>query len=168
MQSNGLTRICSVRQVTEMYSVYKRQRILHYERTGHKAPTICRMLREEGMGVSRVGVHKFLQKYKETRSIERRPVPIVFRPNYSRIVLRTVAQYDRSFPYNGRERSVLPAFSKNETLTLYCHILYVLGKVTKSVNHDVWEFNTLLTSSRVKKHFGLFHCQFIRHRNSCL
>ena len=48
------------------------------------------------------------------------------RPNYSRIVLRTVAQYDRSFPYNGRERSVLPAFSKNETLTLYCHILYVL------------------------------------------
>ena len=56
-----------------MYSVYKRQRILHYERTGHKAPTICRMLREEGMGVSRAGVHKFLQKYKETRSIERRP-----------------------------------------------------------------------------------------------
>ena len=108
-----------------MYSVYKRQRILHYERTGHKAPTICRMLREEGMGVSRVGVHKFLQKYKETRSIERRPIPIVFRSNYSRIVLRTVAQYYRSFPYNGRERSVLPAFSKNETLTLYCHILYV-------------------------------------------
>ena len=34
-------------------------------------------------------------------------------------------QYNCSFPYNGRERSVLPAFSKNETLTLYCHILYV-------------------------------------------
>ena len=56
-----------------MYSVYKRQSILHYERMGHKSPTICRMLREEGMGVSRVGVHKFLQKYKETSSIERRP-----------------------------------------------------------------------------------------------
>ena len=55
----------------------------------------------------------------------RRNVPIVFRPNYSRIVLRTVVQYDRSFPYNVRERSVLPAFSKNETLTLHCHILYM-------------------------------------------
>ena len=55
----GLARICSVRQVTEMYSVYKRQRILHYERIGYKAPTICRLLREGGMRVSRVGVPKF-------------------------------------------------------------------------------------------------------------
>ena len=50
-----------------MYSVYKRQRNLHYEHKGHKAPTICRLLRAEGMRVSHVGVHKFLQKYKETR-----------------------------------------------------------------------------------------------------
>ena len=55
-----------------MYSVYKRQGILHYECTGHKALTICRLLQEEGMGVSRVGVHKVLQKYKETSSRERR------------------------------------------------------------------------------------------------
>ena len=72
-QSNGLARIRSVRQVTKMYSVYKRQRILHYERMGHKAPTKCHLLQEEGMRVSHIGVYKFLQKYKETRSIERRP-----------------------------------------------------------------------------------------------
>ena len=40
--------------MTEMYSVYKRQRILHYERTGHKEPTIFHLLREEGMRVSHV------------------------------------------------------------------------------------------------------------------
>ena len=68
MQSNSLARIHSVRQVTKMYSVYMRQRILHYERMGHKAWTICRLLREESMRVSHVGVHKFLQKNKETRT----------------------------------------------------------------------------------------------------
>ena len=59
--------------MTEMYSSYKRQRILHFTLMGHKAPTISHLLREEGLRTSRVGIHKFLQKYKETRSIERRP-----------------------------------------------------------------------------------------------
>ena len=38
-------------------------------------------------------------------------------------------------PYNRKERSVLPAFCKNKTLTLYCHIPYVkmlLSIVTNS------------------------------------
>ena len=56
-----------------MYSSYKRQRILHFTLMGHEAPTISRLLREEDLRTSRVGMHKFLQKYKETRSIERRP-----------------------------------------------------------------------------------------------
>ena len=56
-----------------MYSSYKRQRIVHFALIGHKAPTISRLLREEGLRASRVGMHKFLQKYKETRSIEKRP-----------------------------------------------------------------------------------------------
>ena len=58
--------------MTEIYSSYKRQRILHYERMGHKAPTICSLLQKEGLKVSHVGIHKFLKKYKETGSIERR------------------------------------------------------------------------------------------------
>ena len=156
-------RICSVRQVAEMYSVYKRQRILHYECTGRKALTICRLLREEGMRVSHVGVHKFLQKYKETRSIETRlgltgeddgsnegarraadegrwwndrrsvarspckqwlqndtgPSPNRFiHESFSKLLCNTIV----FVPYNGKERSVLPAFCKNEMLTLYCHI----------------------------------------------
>ena len=113
------------------------------------------------MRVSRVGVHNFLQKYKETRTRlgptdedggssegtrraadegrlrnDRRsaarstckqwlqnntdPGPNCF---YSRIVLWTIVQYNRFVPYNGKESSVLPAFCKNEMLTLYCHIL---------------------------------------------
>ena len=56
-----------------MYSSYKRQRILHFALMGHKAPTISCLFREEGLRTSHVGMHKFLQKYKETKSIERRP-----------------------------------------------------------------------------------------------
>ena len=56
-----------------MYSRYKRQQILHFARMGYKLPTICRMLREEGLIANRMGIHKFLQKHRETNNIERRP-----------------------------------------------------------------------------------------------
>ena len=56
-----------------MYSRYKRQRILHFARMGYKPPTICRMLREEGLIANRMGIHKFLEKNRETNNIERRP-----------------------------------------------------------------------------------------------
>ena len=38
----------------------------------YKPPTICRMLREEGLRASRIRKHKFRQKHKQTNSIERR------------------------------------------------------------------------------------------------
>ena len=38
---------------------------------GHKAPTITRLLQEEGVKVSRVGISKFLTKFEETGSIGR-------------------------------------------------------------------------------------------------
>ncbi len=56
-----------------MHSRYKRQRILHFARMGYKPPTICRVLREEGLIANWMGIHKFLQKHRETNSIERRP-----------------------------------------------------------------------------------------------
>ena len=36
---------------------------------GHKAPTIARLLQEEGVKVNLVGISKFLAKFKETGSI---------------------------------------------------------------------------------------------------
>ena len=39
---------------------------------GHKAPTIVRLLREEGVKVSRVRISKFLTKFEETGSIGQR------------------------------------------------------------------------------------------------
>ena len=58
--------------MSEIYSSYKRQRILHYDHMGHKASTICCLLWEKGLKVSRVGIHKFLKKYRETGSIDRK------------------------------------------------------------------------------------------------
>ena len=56
-----------------VYSTYKLQRILYYYFQGYKAPTISQLLREENLRASRVGIAKFLKKYKETGSIGRRP-----------------------------------------------------------------------------------------------
>ena len=55
-----------------VFSTYKRQRILHHYLEGHKAPTITKLLREEGLKASSVGISKFLIKYRETGSIGRK------------------------------------------------------------------------------------------------
>ena len=56
-----------------MYSSYKRQRILHFDRLGYKPPKISRLLQEDGLIASRVGIYKFLRKFNETGGIARRP-----------------------------------------------------------------------------------------------
>lgn len=55
-----------------VYSTYQRQRILYHYLQGHKAPTITKLLAEEGCKSSRVGVAKFLEKFRETGCIGRR------------------------------------------------------------------------------------------------
>ena len=47
--------------------------ILHHME-GHKAPTIARLFREEGVKVSRVGISKFLAKSEETGLIGQRRI----------------------------------------------------------------------------------------------
>jgi len=54
-----------------VFSSYKKQRILYFYLKGYKAPTISRLLREEKLISSRVGVAKFLRKYEETGCITR-------------------------------------------------------------------------------------------------
>ena len=56
-----------------VFSSYKRQRILFHYLQGTKAPTIAKLLQEEKLKASRVGVAKFLRKFEETGSIGRRP-----------------------------------------------------------------------------------------------
>ena len=40
---------------------------------GYNPPNICRMLQEEDLIANRMGIHKFLQKHRETNNIEGRP-----------------------------------------------------------------------------------------------
>ena len=56
-----------------VYSTYKRQRILCHYLEGRKAPTIAKLLEQEKLKASRVGIAKFLEKFRETGSIGRRP-----------------------------------------------------------------------------------------------
>ena len=56
-----------------VYSNYKKQRILYFYFQGYKPPTITNFLREEGMSVSRRGIAKFVNRYRQTGSIARAP-----------------------------------------------------------------------------------------------
>ena len=56
-----------------VFTKYQKMRMLHYHGKGFKAPTIRRKLLEEGICVSREGLHKFLIKFSERRCMLRRP-----------------------------------------------------------------------------------------------
>lgn len=56
-----------------VYSAYTKQRILFYHQQGYKAPTIAKLLHEEGVRCTRVGVANFLRKFLLTGTIARCP-----------------------------------------------------------------------------------------------
>lgn len=55
-----------------MLSTYVKLRILTLHSAGNQAPTIHKLLRKEGVNVSRVSVWKFLRLYKRTGCVARR------------------------------------------------------------------------------------------------
>jgi len=55
-----------------MLSLYAKQRVVYYYDQGLRAPSITKLLQEEGINVSRVGVYKFLIRYKRTGNLARR------------------------------------------------------------------------------------------------
>ena len=64
---------CRIEASIEMvFSSYKKQRILFFYSKGYKAPTIAKLLHNEGLPCSRVGVAKFIKKFEETGTITRR------------------------------------------------------------------------------------------------
>ena len=56
-----------------VFNDYTKQRILYFYFQGLRAPTISRLLENEGIVVSRRGVAKFLKRYLATGTIGRRP-----------------------------------------------------------------------------------------------
>ena len=57
-----------------LFSEYKKQRILfHHLQEKHKAPTIAKLLRSEGLSASRQGVAEFLKWYESRGIIKHKP-----------------------------------------------------------------------------------------------
>ena len=48
-----------------VYGDYKSQRILFYLNKEYKAPTIAKLLQEEGLNATRIGIHKFIRKFEK-------------------------------------------------------------------------------------------------------
>lgn len=59
-------------KVKMVLSTYAKQRIISLHEQGLKSPTIAKLLKQEGVSVSRIGVYKFLKTYKLTKTIRRR------------------------------------------------------------------------------------------------
>ena len=63
--------VCIVCQSDMLLSTYAKQRIISLHEQGLKSPTITKLLKQEGVSVSRIGVYKFLKTYKLTKTIQR-------------------------------------------------------------------------------------------------
>ena len=55
-----------------VFSKYTKQGIV-YLSARHKAPTISKLLKEEGIKASRRGILKFIKRYRESGTIDRLP-----------------------------------------------------------------------------------------------
>ena len=56
-----------------VYSWYTKKRIIYYYEQGHRAPSIARLLLEEDIVASRVGIAKLIGRYKRSGTIVRCP-----------------------------------------------------------------------------------------------
>jgi transposase len=56
-----------------VYTEYTKKRIVFYHAKGYKAPTIAKLLLDEGIEVSQRGVSNFLVRVEQTGSVARRP-----------------------------------------------------------------------------------------------
>ena len=55
-----------------VYTDYIQQKILYHQLKGYKAPTIAKLLQEEQLKASRVGIAKFLKHYEDIGTIVRK------------------------------------------------------------------------------------------------
>ena len=56
-----------------VYASYKKERIVYLYSKGLKPPTIRKILAEEGLIASQEGIHKFIERFKESGCLLRRP-----------------------------------------------------------------------------------------------
>ena len=111
---------------------------------GYKPPTICRMLREEGLIANRMGIHKFLEKHRETNNIERRPVS--GRPTKMTAAVKALVEWQMR--------------DDNETTAVQLHALLLRHGYTMTLKTLLRCCTALGQTFR-----GSAYCQLIRQQN---
>ena len=101
-------------------SSYAYQRILEHYFAGHKAPSIEKKMRGDGIRVTRVGIWKFLKKYQSTGTIARREGggrPSVLTPEVRLIVDQQMLKDDETTAYQVGfvDQIMLPMISCNSS-----------------------------------------------------
>ena len=121
----------------EMYSRYKRQRILHFTQMGYKPPTIWHMFREK----RRIVLDRFIQQQIVFRSF-------YFVMNCSRTVWPFRLKWGGVFCTTEKDVPYLFCFVNNRTITSYCLLSHTLGYNNKTINYR-------------KVHFVLPTCSYL-------
>ena len=127
-----------------VYTDYIKQRILYHHALGHKAPTIEKLLREEKLKASRVGIDKFLKHYREMGTIARKPGsgrPSKMTTEMKRIVEEQMRKDDETSAYQLHQLLVSKGYEISLRTVLRCRT--ALG----------WTFR------------GSAYCQMIREAN---
>ena len=111
---------------------------------GYKPLTICRMLREEDLRVNRMGIHKLLQKHRETNNIERRPGS--GRPTKMTVPVKALVEQQM------RDDDEMTTVQLHTLLLCHVHTI-TLKTVLRRCAALGWTFR------------GSAYCQFIRQQN---
>ena len=127
-----------------VFNSYEKQRIVYYYQRGYRPPTIAKLLRQENLKVSRVGVAKFLERFVETRSLSRKPAsgrPPSITPEMRALVEAKMREDDETTAYQLCALLLSHGYNISRRTVLRCRSQ--LG----------WTFR------------GSAYCQLIRHAN---
>ena len=108
-----------------VYSSYKKRRIIHFHQLGYKPPTIVKLLREEQLRASRVGVAKFIARFRETNSLSRKEGsgrPSSITPAMQAIVEDKMREDDETTAYQLRALLQSHSYTISRRTVLRCRV----------------------------------------------
>jgi len=108
-----------------VYNTYKKRRIIHFHQLGHKPPTIAKLLKEENLKVSRVGVAKCIARFLETGSLSRKEGsgrPSSITADIQAIVDSNMREDDETTAYQLRELLLSYGYSISRRTVFRCRL----------------------------------------------
>ena len=105
-----------------VYNMYKKWRIIHFHQLGHKPPTIAKLLKEENLKVSCVGVDKFIARFLETGLLRERNAQEDYHQSQQKCRQSSIQEDDETTAYQFRELLLSYGYSISRRTVLRCRL----------------------------------------------